>query len=71
MLVGLRMILKKPNHAEPSVICILILKVINQLFLVMPTWTAWSGRSISKCGWTRTLSEPVQLEKKETKEVEQ
>ncbi|ONN58659.1 cell division protein ZipA [Acinetobacter genomosp. 33YU] len=78
MLVGLRMILKKPNHAEPSLDSDLhINPESNQPViprhvrdqLEQPEVVAASGNVAERV--EPTLSEPVQLEKKETKEVEQ
>ena len=78
MLVGLRMILKKPNHAEPSLDSDLhINPESNQPViprhvrdqLEQPEAVAASANVAERV--EPTLSEPVQLEEKETKEVEQ
>ncbi|QNW94137.1 cell division protein ZipA [Acinetobacter seifertii] len=78
MLVGLRMILKKPNHAEPSLDSDLhINPESNQPViprhvrdqLEQPEAAAASANVAERV--EPTLSEPVQLEEKETKEVEQ
>ncbi|WP_445406652.1 cell division protein ZipA C-terminal FtsZ-binding domain-containing protein [Acinetobacter seifertii] len=78
MLVGLRMILKKPNHAEPSLDSDLhINPESNQPViprhvrdqLEQPEAVAASVNVAERV--VPTLSEPVQLEEKETKEVEQ
>lgn len=78
MLVGLRMILKKPNHAEPSLDSDLhINPESNQPViprhvrdqLEQPEAVAASVNVAERV--EPTLSEPVQLEEKETKEVEQ
>lgn len=78
MLVGLRMILKKPNHAEPSLDSDLhINPESNQPViprhvrdqLEQPEAVVASANVAERV--EPTLSEPVQLEEKETKEVEQ
>lgn len=78
MLVGLRMILKKPNHAEPSLDSDLhINPESNQPViprhvrdqLEQPEAVAASANVAERV--EPTLSEPVQPEEKETKEVEQ
>lgn len=78
MLVGLRMILKKPNHAEPSLDSDLhINPESNQPViprhvrdqLEQPEAVAASANVAERV--EPTLSEPAQLEEKETKEVEQ
>lgn len=78
MLVGLRMILKKPNHTEPSLDSDLhINPESNQPViprhvrdqLEQPEAVAASANVAERV--EPTLSEPVQLEEKETKEVEQ
>ena len=78
MLVGLRMILKKPNHAEPSLDSDLhINPESNQPViprhvrdqLEQPEAVVASANMAERV--EPTLSEPVQLEEKETKEVEQ
>lgn len=78
MLVGLRMILKKQNHAEPSLDSDLhINPESNQPViprhvrdqLEQPEAVAASANVAERV--EPTLSEPVQLEEKETKEVEQ
>ncbi|MEQ1452027.1 cell division protein ZipA C-terminal FtsZ-binding domain-containing protein [Acinetobacter seifertii] len=78
MLVGLRMILKKPNHAEPSLDSDLhINPESNQPViprhvrdqLEQPEVAVASAAVAERV--EPTLSEPVQLEEKETKEVEQ
>ncbi|MEO9281416.1 MULTISPECIES: cell division protein ZipA C-terminal FtsZ-binding domain-containing protein [Acinetobacter] len=78
MLVGLRMILKKPNHAEPSLDSDLhINPESNQPViprhvrdqLEQPEAVAASANVAERV--EPTLSELVQLEEKETKEVEQ
>ncbi|WP_410568398.1 cell division protein ZipA C-terminal FtsZ-binding domain-containing protein [Acinetobacter sp. H1(2024)] len=78
MLVGLRMILKKPNHAEPSLDSDLhINPESNQPViprhvrdqLEQPEAVVASANMAERV--EPTLSEPVQPEEKETKEVEQ
>ncbi|MBJ9424432.1 cell division protein ZipA C-terminal FtsZ-binding domain-containing protein [Acinetobacter seifertii] len=78
MLVGLRMILKKPNHAEPSLDSDLhINPESNQPViprhvrdqLEQPEAVVASANVAERV--EPTLSEPVQPEEKETKEVEQ
>ncbi|NUF51387.1 cell division protein ZipA [Acinetobacter seifertii] len=83
MLIGLRMILKKPNHAEPSLDSDLhINPESNQPViprhvrdqLEQPEAVVASANVAERVEPTLSepaLSEPVQLEEKETKEVEQ